>query len=90
MRPYTDIEFTDEYIFIRKFDQSVDLEDLVWHRDYEDRIVKSIEKTNWKFQFDNELPILFDKEIFIPKGVYHRIIKGDGDLVLEVIKLISQ
>lgn len=79
-----------ENTFIRKFDQSVDLENLVWHRDHEDRIVKSIEKTNWKFQFDNELPMSFDNEIFIPKGVYHRIIKGDGDLVLEVIKLISQ
>ena len=76
-----------ENIFIRTFTQSVEDEDLVWHRDYEDRIVKCLEKTNWKFQFDNELPISFDNEIFIPKGVYHRIIKGDGDLVIEVTKL---
>lgn len=79
-----------ENTFIRKFDQSVDMEQLVWHRDHEDRIVKSMGNTNWKFQFDNELPISFDNEIFIPKGVYHRIIKGEMDLVLEVIKLVSQ
>jgi hypothetical protein len=76
-----------ENIFIRTFTQSVEDEKLVWHRDYEDRIVKCLEKTNWKFQFDNELPISFDNEIFIPKGVYHRIIKGDGDLKIEVNKL---
>jgi hypothetical protein len=76
-----------ENIYIRTFTQSVEDEDLVWHRDYEDRIVKCLEKTNWMFQFDNELPISFDNEIFIPKGIYHRIIKGDGDLVIEVVKL---
>ncbi len=72
---------------IRVFKSDTKEEDLVWHRDREDRIVKCLEKTNWKFQFDNELPISFDNEIFIPKGVYHRIIKGDGDLVIEVTKL---
>ena len=35
---------------------------------------------------DNELPIKLTegKEYFIPKGVYHRLIKGDGDLKVKI------
>ena len=40
------------------------------------------------FQIDNELPIKFDKTIFIEKMVWHRVIKGDGDLQLKIKKLI--
>ena len=43
-------------------------------------------QTNWQFQRDNELPICFDKPIFIKAEVYHRLIKGDGDLILKIIK----
>jgi hypothetical protein len=37
-------------------------------------------------QLDNELPILLEKgkEIFIPKGLYHRVIKGNGDLKVSI------
>jgi hypothetical protein len=75
-----------ENTYIRIFSKDTDEYDLKWHWDEEDRIVQSLEKTDWEFQFDNELPISFDKEIFIPKGVIHRIIKGTGDLKLKVIK----
>ena len=44
---------------------------------------KSCQKTDWQFQFDNELPISLNKKIFIPKGVMHRIIKGIGDLQIK-------
>jgi hypothetical protein len=35
-------------------------------------------------QFDDELPEVLEegKEFFIPKGLYHRVIKGNADLVV--------
>jgi len=60
--------------------------DLTWHFDNEDRIIKLKETTDWKIQFDNEFPVLLENNTFIPKGVYHRLIKGTGKLDVEVIK----
>lgn len=71
---------------IRIFDQEVNEDELVWHRDREDRIVEAVDDTDWQFQFDNELPQKIDK-IFIPKDTYHRIIKGKGNLKIKVTKL---
>ena len=75
-----------ENTYIRTFSKDIDEYELKWHWDEEDRLIQSLEETNWEFQFDNELPIKFDKEIFIPKGSMHRIIKGTGDLKLKIIK----
>jgi len=73
--------------FIRTFDQNIDEGELVWHRDREDRIVKPLTETDWMVQIDNELPKPLTEEVFIPKGVYHRVIKGSGDLKIELTKL---
>lgn len=73
--------------FIRIFSQETDSGDYYWHRDREDRIIESIEKTDWKIQLDNELPKVIEGEVFIPMGVYHRVIKGTGDLKIKLIKL---
>ena len=61
----------------------------MWHRDREDRLVEILECNNWKYQSDNTLPLEMKKgdKIFIPKGEYHRVIKGDGDLVIKVTML---
>lgn len=72
---------------IRTFLQSTPSFELVWHRDREDRLVSALEKTDWKFQLDNDIPRPLDKEIFIPKQTYHRLIKGTGDLKVRVKKL---
>lgn len=79
---------SNEY-YIREFSIDTPDEEYVWHRDQEDRIIKSLNYSNWYYQADNELPILLteDKEIFIPKGVYHRVIKGNSNLVLQIKKL---
>lgn len=84
--PFTESQIS-ESIYIRTFYENVDSGDLHWHRDYENRIIESIQETDWGFQIDNELPQKLNKEIFIPKGVYHRLIKGSGDLILKVNKL---
>jgi hypothetical protein len=73
--------------FIRVFEQNTDSGDLHWHRDHEDRIIEAIGETDWMIQLDNELPKLIKDKVFIPMGVYHRVIKGTGDLKIKLIKL---
>ena len=72
---------------IRKFSESVDNSELVWHRDKEDRIVESVGDTDWMIQIDNKLPIPLTERTLITKGVYHRVIKGSGALTVKVKKL---
>jgi len=71
---------------IRTFNEIVDSEELKWHFDETDREVIVIESKGWMFQMDNELPILLNEKdkIFIPKGVYHRVLKGDGKLKVKI------
>jgi hypothetical protein len=76
-----------EDFYIRTFSSDVDETELVWHRDKEDRIVEVVENNGWMFQYDNEIPKTLKENIFIPKNTYHRIIKGNGDLVLKIKKL---
>lgn len=73
-------------IFERTFSKNLDEEDLKWHYDEEDRVVISLEETDWQIQFDNKLPQKFEGEFLIPKGVYHRIIKGTKDCKVQVTK----
>jgi len=79
------LETKQDQTYLRTFSDNVDEEELVWHRDREDRLVKSLEVTDWKVQIDNNLPQILT-EIFIPKGVYHRIIKGTGSLKILITK----
>jgi len=70
----------------RIFEENVNNDELKWHFDDEDRIVKIIKSNGWQLQFDNKLPknLKEGQEIFIPKGVYHRIIKGKGNFVVKI------
>jgi hypothetical protein len=86
MLPFQETKLSDNK-FIRVFSQYTDSGEFMWHRDYEDRIIESINETDWKIQIDNELPIKIDGKVFIPKGVYHRLIKGNGDLKINLTKL---
>jgi hypothetical protein len=85
MRPYTDIEVTDDYI-IREFNENIDPIELMWHRDDEDRTIEVMGKTNWKLQLENQLPTSINQPIFIPKHEWHRAIKGTGNLKLKIYK----
>jgi hypothetical protein len=80
-------EKTQKNISIREFSSNVNSSELIWHKDKEDRIVEVLQNSNWMFQMDNELPKLLKDKIFIPKETYHRVIKGDGDLVVKITKL---
>ena len=77
----------EENIYIREFSQDTDSSDFLWHRDREDRIIEPLEETDWLFQLDDELPKKIEGQIFIPREIFHRIIKGSGDLKIKLIKL---
>ena len=85
MKPYTDIEVTDNYI-IREFNENIDPIELMWHRDNEDRTIEILGETDWKVQLDNELPTSLNQPIFIPRHHWHRVIKGNGNLRLKIYK----
>jgi hypothetical protein len=76
----------DNNVFIREFSNNTDSGDFMWHRDREDRIIESIGETDWLIQIDNELPKEINEKVFIPMGVYHRLIKGTNDLKIKLIK----
>ena len=73
-------------VYLREFSQDTDSGEFVWHRDREDRIVEAVGDTDWMVQLDDELPVRLDGRVFIPMGVYHRLIKGTGDLKIMVTK----
>lgn len=89
MNPYKE-KILEGGVFRRVFSENVDNTELVWHRDREDRVVKPINETNWMLQMDNELPIVLEanKEYRIPKNTFHRVIKGSGDLIVDIVELI--
>lgn len=84
MNPYSQIR--ENNLIVRTFSQDIDEEELVWHRDREDREVTVLEETDWQFQFDNEIPQVLKDVIFIPKNTYHRLIKGTGELNVHIIE----
>lgn len=82
--PYKDI--VNGRTRTRTFDSSIDEEELVWHRDRQTRTVTVVESKGWKFQMDNELPqeMKSGDVLHIPKEEYHRVIAGEGQLVIEI------
>jgi hypothetical protein len=82
--PYQEVWSTGSRV--RTFFESVDDDELVWHRDRKDRHVFVRESNGWYIQFDDELPFLLEKgkTYFIEAMRYHRVIKGKGNLVIEI------
>ena len=80
------IEQKEDNMITRVFNSDCKDDDLVWHRDKKDRTIKVISGVNWKFQHDNELPFVMKigDKIKINKETYHRILKGDGKLIIEI------
>lgn len=74
---------------LRTFSPDVDSEELKWHQDLKDRKVTIIESGGWQFQIENELPVKLQdaSQISIPKFVWHRVLKGHKNLVVEIEEL---
>tara|TARA_R110000803_G_scaffold208752_1_gene277661 strand:- start:330 stop:590 length:261 start_codon:yes stop_codon:yes gene_type:complete len=85
MKPYKDLEITDQYI-LREFNDSVDPLELLWHRDNEDRTIEIVGETDWAIQLENKLPTSLNDRIFIPKHQWHRVVKGTEKLLLKIYK----
>ena len=86
MKPYIDEKITDTK-WMRTFDPSItESDEYIWHIDKNDRSITVIEGNDWKFQFDNELPmnININDKFIVPKMIYHRLIPGKTKLVLEI------
>ena len=83
--PYTQ-QYLSENSFRRIFEDSVETEELVWHRDRNNRTVKVIKSDGWKFQEDNKIPITLKEgdTLHINAFEYHRILKGKGQLIVEI------
>lgn len=82
---YHDFKIDDSTI-IRSFDESVDPIELKWHRDDEDRMIRSINNTDWQIQLENKLPENLNNPIFIERGQWHRLIKGTGEITIKIVK----
>lgn len=84
IKPFTQVDYGKSKL--RTFSESVEESDLKWHWDEEDRFVTVLHETDWKFQYDNQLPenLKPGKTLYIPKGEWHRLIKGTGDLKLSI------
>ena len=86
MNPYKEIKQGE--ITIRTFKKEVHEDELVWHRDKEDREVRVIKGNGWQFQREDHLPVLLKEGdiINIKKEEWHRILKGRTDLIVEIRK----
>jgi len=73
-------------VFTRVFKENVKKEQLIWHKDRKDRVVKVIYGTGWKLQMDNELPFELElgQNYYIKKENFHRLHKGNSELKLEI------
>ena len=87
-KPYAE-EIISENIVVRTFSPDVEFEDLKWHRDREDRIVTPLNDNDWQYQEDNKLPVPINTKLGIPKGLWHRVIKGTTLLKVEIVKIIN-
>jgi len=70
----------------RIFSPDVDSEELKWHQDLKDRKVTILESGGWQFQMEDSLPnkMLNAEQLWIPKFVWHRVLKGTGKLIVDI------
>ena len=86
-KPYKEKKI-DKAAYLREFSIEVEASELEWHRDAEDREIEVVSGLNWQFQYDNCLPVTIKPgyKISVEKNEWHRIIKGDTNLIVRVYK----
>lgn len=82
---YIDVIISDKTKY-RVFKESIDSRELLWHHDKKDRTIRIFSGVDWKLQMDDELPMPLEegKDYRIPNHIYHRVIKGKGDLIIRI------
>ena len=85
VKPYEDQLNLFDKKFVRTF-HNVKSDEMVWHRDAKNRTVRVLQSDGWKLQMDNELPFEMKSGhlLEIEKETYHRLHKGNGELILEI------
>ena len=85
MIPYQDTKISED-TKIRIFDENIDPIELMWHRDLLSRKVTILEGKGWFYQQEDQLPQQLNPgdQIFIPSLEWHRIIKGNTNLKLQI------
>ena len=83
--PYQDA-LKQENTWQRTFEAHVPDSELIWHQDRNTRQVMVVEGENWQLQLDNQLPeiMMQGATYVIPARMYHRLIKGDSDLIIKI------
>lgn len=83
--PFEEKQLTENKT-LRSFSSTVEDDELIWHMDREDRKITIKESNGWKLQYDNQLPVEMKpgQTFFIKAQEYHRVIKGKGNLVIEI------
>jgi len=83
-KPYSEV-LENDYV-IREFSSDVNESELIWHRDKKTRKITILQGEGWKIQMDNSLPETLEegREYHIPKMEYHRLIKGTGNLLIQI------
>ena len=72
---------------IRTFSADSDPDEMIWHRDDEDRTIRVLEGAGWYFQRDDELPtkLTVGDVLDIPRHSWHRVIMREKTtLVVEI------
>jgi hypothetical protein len=84
MIPYT--QQINNGKIVRTFTPDVESNELKWHQDLKDRKVTVIQDGGWSFQLEDNLPnkLQVSEQLWISKFVWHRVIKGHGDLIIEI------
>ena len=85
VKPFVDVD-VNENKFIRTFEEDVPEEELVWHRDRTNRRIHILGGQGWQLQFDDKLPeeLMIGRDYYIQKMTYHRVIKGENDLIIRI------
>lgn len=85
--PYQD-GVKQENTWQRTFEAHVPDSELIWHMDKLPRSITVLAGVNWKLQMDNQLPQPLEagKCYEIPAQVYHRLIKGNDRLLIQIVE----
>jgi hypothetical protein len=85
VKPYNDQQL-NETTKLRTFKSTVDSSELVWHQDHNTRQIVVREGYGWALQLDNQLPrqLLPGITYTIPAKIFHRVLKGVDNLVVEI------
>ena len=86
--PFSEASLGDGH-YLRKFSKVTSSDELIWHKDREDRIIEVISGSDWMLQFDNSIPkpLRPGSKHFIKNNSWLRVIRGSSDLLIKLTKL---